>query len=287
MIIESDNANELYQKLISQIDNYPDFIVRPRGMEVLEKLNVQAVLTNPRNCLITLKQRKLNYRFSAIEKLEYLWGKHDIERIAAYNPQMKKYANELGFADGNYAQRLNFWLDYIYHLLRKDPDSRQGVAVIYDIGARAGSADKPCTLTLQFAIRGGKLYLTTNMRSNDLLWGFPYDINAFCFLQEVMAKWLGVEMGTYTHNAFSMHIYMQPEENHAQLLATSVNNSISDEKNPIWNLTYEETKEWLPKFFWMEEQTRRVGQLVREYLPPCLSEYYHLLATKWTKNEIN
>src|SRR4029077_6166527 len=105
---EAENANHLYQMLIKRVNEQPDFETSPRGMLVKEKLNTTAILTNPRNCLITIKERELNYRFAVIEKMEYLWGKHDINRIAAYNSQMKKYAGPYNYSDGNYAQRLNF-----------------------------------------------------------------------------------------------------------------------------------------------------------------------------------
>lgn len=282
MIIESDNANSLYQKLISEVDNHPDFVVSPRGMKIIEKINMTAILTNPRNCLVTLKQRNLNYRFAAIEKLEYLWGKHDLNRIVAYNSQMKKYAGPYNYSDGNYAQRFNYWLDHIYGLLQKDPDSRQAVVSIYDSTARHQSGDIPCTLTLQFLIRNNRLNLIVNMRSNDLLWGLPYDINAFCFLQEVMASWLGIEMGKYYHNAGSMHIYTDPEENHAQLLATSINNETVEQENPKWDIGYEETKEWLPAFFHMEQRSRRLKSKESGWLPTPLMKYYDLITSKWT-----
>ena len=283
-IFEADTANELYRQLIRAVDQTPDYKASPRGLEVLEKVGTVAILTNPRECLIDLSARKLNYRYAAIEKLEYLWGKHDYERLTAYNSNLGWVKGELGYFDGNYAQRFNYWLDHIYLLLKKDPDSRQAVVNIYDsISRHQSSKDIPCTLTLQFLIREGKLNLITNMRSNDLLWGFPYDINAFCFIQEVMAKWLNVELGYYQHNVGSTHIYTKPEENYSTLMKTSNSWKQDGVKNPVWNLTYEETKEWLPKFFYREERLRRIKQDEPDYLPPCLQDYYDILKTKWIK----
>ena len=45
------------------------------------------------------------------------------------------------------------------------------------------------------------------MRSNDIWMGVPYDMFSFCFLQVKMAMELGVEVGTYTHYAGSLHMY--------------------------------------------------------------------------------
>ena len=67
--------------------------------------------------------------------------------------------------------------------------------------------DTPCTLSLQFLLRDGRLNLTTTMRSNDVWTGVPYDMFSFCSMQVMMAMTLGVGVGTYTHQAGSLHIY--------------------------------------------------------------------------------
>ena len=45
------------------------------------------------------------------------------------------------------------------------------------------------------------------MRSNDLWLGFPFDVFQFANMQVLMAMELGVELGTYTHIAGSLHLY--------------------------------------------------------------------------------
>jgi thymidylate synthase len=45
------------------------------------------------------------------------------------------------------------------------------------------------------------------LRSNDLFLGLPYNIIQFTTLQEVLAGWLGVEVGTYNHLSDSLHVY--------------------------------------------------------------------------------
>jgi len=45
------------------------------------------------------------------------------------------------------------------------------------------------------------------MRSNDAFLGLPHDIFAFTMLQEVMARSLGVELGSYKHMVGSLHLY--------------------------------------------------------------------------------
>jgi thymidylate synthase len=45
------------------------------------------------------------------------------------------------------------------------------------------------------------------MRSNDVVWGVPYDLFFFTMLQEYLATCLGVRVGEYIHFASSMHLY--------------------------------------------------------------------------------
>lgn len=281
----ANNANDLYKQIIHFVNRNFDFESAPRGKKIREIVSMTSVLKNPLDCLITIKERKLNYQFAIIEKFEYLWGKHDPERLISYNSNLKSYAGQYKYFDGNYAQRFNFWIEHIYNILKSDNDSRQAVISIYDTTARHQSADIPCTLSLQFFIRENKLHLITTMRSNDLLWGFPYDVNAFCFIQEVMAYWLGISVGIYTHQVGSAHIYLEPAKNYEQLLSCVDSKETIKIENPKWNLSYEETKEWLPYFFHCESRIRRGVMKLSEVgiMPEVLKKYLEILSYKWLK----
>jgi len=45
------------------------------------------------------------------------------------------------------------------------------------------------------------------MRSNDAFLGLPHDFFCFTMLQEIMARTLSVELGTYKHAVGSLHLY--------------------------------------------------------------------------------
>src|SRR5437868_15019071 len=78
--------------------------------------------------------------------------------------------------------------------------TRQAVIQIFDrIDLREKHNDIPCTCTLQLAIRDERLHLLANMRSNDWFSGLPHDVFAFTMLQEMLARALGIEVGTYKH----------------------------------------------------------------------------------------
>jgi len=46
-------------------------------------------------------------------------------------------------------------------------------------------------------IRNKQLHMLTNMRSNDAFWGLPHNIFSFTMIQEILARTLSVELGTY------------------------------------------------------------------------------------------
>jgi thymidylate synthase len=67
--------------------------------------------------------------------------------------------------------------------------------------------DVACVSTLQFLIRGKRLNAIAVMRSNDVIWGLPYDIFVLTMFQEMAAQEFGLELGWYHHHAASLHIY--------------------------------------------------------------------------------
>lgn len=107
---------------------------------------------------------------------------------------------------------VNQWQNTI-ELLTRDPDTRQAIQNIHmPFDRYDGNKDVPCTLTLHWFIRKNKLDLIVSMRSNDIILGFTNDVFQFTMLQEMMlvnlqAVYPELELGTYMHNANSLHIY--------------------------------------------------------------------------------
>lgn len=275
---ESSDVDELYKQLIESISTEPQYTASPRGMHIKETIGVVAKLTDPRNCLVSLKERKMNYAFAAIEKLEYLSGQTDPNRLVFYNSNFDNYRSEYGIFDGAYPERLGYWYRHIYNLLKADPDSRQAVVTIYGPQDRHKSKDIPCTLSFQFIIREGKLNMIAHMRSNDLLWGFPYDTNGFCFIQEALAASLGVELGTYELHAGSLHLYTERESQLTNLLGPTQK---TEYVNPVippydsWDALQNDLK-----LFWVCEYSYRTDNrhsAALSELPSWLREYYNIV----------
>lgn len=186
--------------------------VAPRGFMTKELRPGIFRITNPRDTLPTgIGRPKLHAAIGVAEGLQLIAGVSYPDlmvRVAKkfadfINPDTKKF-------DGAYGVRAAPQLEHVVDRLQKDPDTRQAILVIYapeDTHSRPSSLDYPCTLTLHFLIRDGKLCLHTCMRSNDIWLGLPYDIFQFTMLQLSVANILGIEVGDYTHVANSLHLY--------------------------------------------------------------------------------
>lgn len=57
------------------------------------------------------------------------------------------------------------------------------------------------------------------MRSNDAFKGLPHDVFAFTMIQELVARSLGVELGTYKHAVGSLHLYDEDRDKAEEFLS--------------------------------------------------------------------
>lgn len=67
-----------------------------------------------------------------------------------------------------------------------------------------------CNREMYFKVRDDKLDITVTNRSNDVHWGlFTANLPVFTTFQELVASWIGKDVGTYTQFSDSMHIYTE------------------------------------------------------------------------------
>lgn len=190
------------------------------GAVVGEVLNAVTIIDDPTRCILKSKIRNLPMRYMVGELLWYLSGNPDLKAIQLYTSAWDRMSDDGVTVNSNYGYRIQHIKDecsgcdfdqlkMVEEMLRKDPASRQ--AVIHIKQARdlmlCPTSDVNCTVCLQFFVRGGKLYMTTYMRSNDLWMGFPNDVFQFTAIQVYLAMRLGYQLGSYTHIAGSLHLY--------------------------------------------------------------------------------
>lgn len=213
MNIVADGINGAWLQVIQELrDNGNE--VNPRGQGSKEIKNMSIKITNPKKRLLTFPFRKISLPFAFGEFLWYLSGRNDVEMMEYYSRRMRSFSDDGVTLNSAYGYRIfgnhpqlpfDQWEEAV-NKLRKDPNTRQAVIHLHTPNNKP-TKDEVCTLSLQFMIRENKLDMFVNMRSNDIVWGFTYDVFSFTTFQELMANELGVELGEYHHNATSMHIY--------------------------------------------------------------------------------
>lgn len=183
--------------------------VAPRGVATYEVQGATIVLEDPFESLPIGVNRKLNLGIAAAEALQLIGGFSDPALMRSVSTNFDQFRDG-GIFHGAYGPRVRAQLPRVVERLRRDPASRQAIIVLWDPLhdlMNDGMHDYPCTISLQFFVRGGRLDMHTHMRSNDVWWGLAYDAFQFCQLQYTVARALGRDVGQYFHHANSLHVY--------------------------------------------------------------------------------
>jgi thymidylate synthase len=181
--------------------------------ETRERLCITVHSSDPRTRM--LYRPNFNLAFALQERAAYWFGKNP-GHVERYNSKMEEfmYDDELhGSAYGRYFRHLpHDQINRVLTMLDDDPDTRRAVINVHNAYVEDyDGPDVACTIYLQPFIRGGNLHLVANLRSQDMLWGYPYDTQAFQWIQEMMAAELDVDLGHYWHIMNSCHFYTEME----------------------------------------------------------------------------
>jgi thymidylate synthase len=136
--------------------------------------------------VVTSLQRKMGYRFLCAEAAWILSGDNRMATIAPYAKSIKELSDDGLRYFGAYGPKIVDQLSFVVDTLFKDLSSRQAVINIWREQPRP-SKDTPCTLSLQFLIRGGSLSCVATMRSSDIVKGWCYDVFNFSMIAAVVA----------------------------------------------------------------------------------------------------
>ena len=145
--------------------------------------------------------------------LWYWEGRNDLDFISHFSSFWDKISDDGETANSAYGYILQNkhgfnQIEKIIELLKKDPSSRRAVLNINVPNENViETKDEMCTICLIFFIRENKLYCTSVMRSQDVVFGLTFDAVYFMQLQKYIAKRLDVELGSYTHFTTSIHFY--------------------------------------------------------------------------------
>jgi thymidylate synthase len=221
MLFKADSLDDALGDMLRRLLKRGRPILSGKG-RAREFTGVLIEISNPRARFSRTEGRGTLFSFLG-ETLWYLSGSDRLDQIEYYIPKYRKFIEASAKAvraPGAYGPRLfaggekSQMAELIVTLKKKlgTSDTRQAVAQIFSRSdLKAGNKDVPCTTTLQFLPRRGKLHVIATMRSNDIYRGFPGDVFAFTFIQELVARTLGIEVGTYSHFVGSLHLYDDDE----------------------------------------------------------------------------
>jgi len=215
------------------------------------------------------------------ESLWYLAKTNRLDFIKYYIQNYTKFSDDDRTLYGAYGPRIFRMrgkvnqIDNVIQLLKEKRSTRQAIIQIFNAEDIIDKhKDIPCTCSIQFLIRRGKLHAITNMRSNDAFLGLPHDVFAFTFLQEIVARSVGARLGTYKHAVGSLHLYDKDREKAQQYLKEAWQATISMPSMP-------EENPWphIAKLLSVEAQIRRnkTANLGKLALPDYWADLIRLL----------
>jgi thymidylate synthase len=210
------SLEEAMQQTLINIQKY-GYTTSPRDKESKEILGYNFIIENPRNRLVSFKERNLNPFYLVGNLLWVLNQSNKLEFINYYNPHGVNFSDDGEILRGAYGKRIfdfdgvNQWQECIKEL-KLDKDSRRAI-ITFHLPQHdwTGSLDTPCTASIQFFIRNNRLNLICHMRSQSAAFVMPYDIFLMTMLQELMANELKVEIGYYQHFCGSLHYFSNEE----------------------------------------------------------------------------
>jgi thymidylate synthase len=248
----------------------------PRSKETLEVFPAVFALDNPRARQIKNAKRRWSLPLAIGEFAWHVSGSNKVDFISYYTPHWQRFSDDgLTIKGSSYGYRIfsgnpNRWSQML-DLLKADPNTRRGVLVFADahLPLQIDAKDVPCATSVQFLLRDNRLHASVSMRSNDVIWGLPYDTFLFSMLQELCAVHLNVQLGTYYHSAMSLHLYKEHFSLAEEVLSVS-----DDSINPMPPM---EAAEQLPVFLRCEESLRAGVPLAQLADAEALATYWQQL----------
>lgn len=250
-------------------------------------------ITSPLERCIVIPHRNNNIFSTIAESAWVISGRNDLDYLKDYLPRATGFSDDGQTWRAGYGPRLRNWngidqVRQIYRLLSSDPNTRRAVMILFDPDRDfTESKDIPCNNWLHWTLRNGKLDLSVAIRSNDLLWGFS-GINTFewSLLQEMMANWLGVEVGTQTYFIGSLHLYERHLMRARKLLANTAAEGCYTKKPNRNNYRgeFDTLGSNLDVWFDIEKDLRSMPDTkgrIDSFPEPLFKDYLYMLQAYW------
>lgn len=221
----STNIDNIYLSMCK------DLLKAPKVGNTRELNNVKLVLKDITQNIVSVRGISPSYLFG--ELLWYLNGDNSLEFISNFSKFWDNISDDGETCNSAYGYLMQIkhgfnQIEKVIEILKDDPESRRAkININVPNPYVKETLDEPCTMSLHFMIRKNNLDCTVVMRSNDIWFGFPYDVAFFTELQKYIADRLGVGYGWYTHFAVSLHMYNRDADKIAAIVENPVSKPIT------------------------------------------------------------
>lgn len=295
---QGGSCDEVYRQAAGDIAR--EGVEQPSRTELTKEIRHAVFSVNsPRDRVIF--SRPINPAFAIVEVLWIMAGRRDEDYLHFWNPRMDQWADDDGNLSGyGYRLRQHFGIDQLKRAtraLRQDKTSRQIVLQIWDPvedlpNPNPRSKDVPCNCMSHLLLRDGELHWLQIMRSNDLVWGLPYNFIQFTVLQEIMSGWLGVQAGSYSHLSSSLHVYSRHWNDLQSITDTSHKPTASPPDLRMSEQEWDEVEEDLTRLPIDVETNLEASRIDRflerySYLPNGYQDWAALLAAEALRRKGN
>jgi thymidylate synthase len=124
----------------------------------------------------------------------------------SYGFQMRNFGGTYGMTYDEHLSGVDQFKELL-KLLKKDPDGRRHIVSLWNPQQLSEMALPPCHLYQQYQILDGRLNSSFVMRSWDFIFGAPYNIMGYAFLNHIISNYLGISSGTLFGVGMDVHIY--------------------------------------------------------------------------------
>jgi thymidylate synthase len=219
-VFEGNTADEVWLAAAAELTDSE----RGQAGRCRELPGAAFTIRNPRQRWVLSRYPTMNPAFAIAEVVWIVSGRRDAAFLNYWNPKLPRLAGHAQSDQRECGFRLRKHLgpgelEKAYQALREHPDAPQTVLPAGDGPADpASTPGRPAqpdatTLCSCARIREGKLEWTQFLPDNDLFLGLPHNFVQFSLLQEILAAWLGIEVGHYRHRANRLHLCV-PDKNH-------------------------------------------------------------------------
>ena len=195
-----DGTEANYISLVGKVSNVYDV---GKEFPMITLRNNSKTVKNAIDEILWIWQKKSNRIKDLHSHIWDQWAGEDGTIGKAYGYQMaKKYT----FKTKDGLKEMD-QVDFVRYLIKNDPASRRIMTNIFNFEDLKDMNLEPCAYGTQWLVKGGKLNLILNQRSQDMLTANGWNTMQYAALLCMFAKEADLEVGTLTHNIGDCHIY--------------------------------------------------------------------------------